>query len=74
MGTLDISTCLKIRLDISEMTGGVTFGLIGQECIDFLSSTVVGNDIEALVVHVENQVLALRERVSQTWIATTRKN
>ena len=36
-----------------------TFGLVCEEVIDFAGSTVVCNNIETLVIHVENQVLTL---------------
>ena len=37
----------------------LTLGLVCKEVIDFAGCAVVGNDGEALVVHVENEVLAL---------------
>ena len=37
----------------------LTLGLVLQEVIDFARSTVVGNYGKALVIHVEDEVLAL---------------
>ena len=37
----------------------LTLGLVCKEVIDFAGCAVVGNDGEALVVHVEDEVLAL---------------
>ena len=36
-----------------------TLGLVRKEVVDLARRTVVGDDSEALVVHVEDQVLAL---------------
>ena len=36
-----------------------TLGLVREEGVDLAGRTVVGNDGEALVVHVEDQVLTL---------------
>lgn len=38
-----------------------TFRLVGQEVVYLLDSSVVGNYVEPLVVHVQNQVLALQK-------------
>jgi hypothetical protein len=37
----------------------MTFCLIGEEIIDFAGRTVVGDNGETLVVHVEDQILTL---------------
>lgn len=37
----------------------MTFCLIGEEIIDFAGCTVVGDNGEAFVVHVEDQILTL---------------
>jgi hypothetical protein len=39
--------------------GKLTLGLVLQEMVDFARRTVICDDGEALVIHVENQVLAL---------------
>lgn len=37
-----------------------TFGFIGEKAVNFLSCPVVGTDNEAMVVHVQDEVLALK--------------
>ncbi len=49
--------CEILRIGVDDRS---TFGLIGQEVVNLLGRAVVGDDVEALVVHVQNQVLALR--------------
>ena len=39
----------------------LTLGLMGEEIINLGGGPVVGNDVEALVVDVQNEVLALFE-------------
>ena len=36
-----------------------TFRLVVKEMLDFAGGTIVRNDGEALIIHVENEVLAL---------------
>lgn len=38
--------------------GALTFSFVGQEVVDLGDGTVEGNDIEAMVGGVENQILA----------------
>lgn len=45
------------------MRSWVTFCLIGEEIIYFASGTVVGDNVETLVVHVEDQILTLLIKV-----------
>ena len=49
-----------------------TFGFIGKKAVDFLYCPVVSTDNKAMVVHVQDEVLALRvererERGNQPW-------
>ena len=44
---------------------GLTLGLVRKEVVDFARRTVVCDDSEALVVHVEDQVLTLDVRCSK---------
>lgn len=45
---------------VEASTGNLqTFGFIGKKFVNLLSSTVVGADNEAVVIHVEDQVLSL---------------
>ena len=37
-----------------------TFGFIGEKAVNFLSCPVVGTDNEAMVIHVQDEVLALK--------------
>ena len=47
-----------------EEVSSFTLGLVFKEVVDLAGRTVVCDDGEALVVHVENQVLALATRYS----------
>ena len=42
------------------MAVSFTFGFIGKKAVDFLCCPVVGTDDEAMVVHVQDKVLALK--------------
>jgi hypothetical protein len=46
-----------------SVSGGRTLGLVREEGVDLAGRTVVGDNVEALVVHVEDEVLALCERM-----------
>ena len=37
----------------------VTFGFVGKETVDFFGSPVVSTDYKTVVVHVQDEVLAL---------------
>ena len=37
-----------------------TFGFVGKKAVNFLSCPVVGTDNEAMVIHVQDEVLALK--------------
>ena len=41
----------------------LTLGLVLQELVNLAGGAIVGNDVEALVVHVEDQVLTLNDDV-----------
>lgn len=53
---------VRIRQDVQIYTETLTLSFVGQKVVNFAGGTVVCDDSEALVVHVENQVLTLRER------------
>ncbi len=44
------------------MGRGATFCFVGEESINFAGGAVVGDDGEAFVIHVQNEVLALPSR------------
>ena len=50
-----------------------TFGFIGKKAVDFLYCPVVSTDDKAMVVHIQDEVLALRverergERGNHVW-------
>ena len=52
-----MSVCDECRLDNGERT----LGLVRKEVVNFAGGTVVGDNGEALVVHVEDQVLTLEK-------------
>jgi hypothetical protein len=62
MGTLDVSALLrevKITRFFFQIGEKITFRLVGKEIIDFTDSSVVCDNIEALVIHVKDQILTL---------------
>lgn len=50
---------MRISLAFDTEQNGQTLCLILKESIDLAGGTIVGNNGEALVVHVQNQVLTL---------------
>jgi hypothetical protein len=44
---------------MNRVRGFVTFSFICEEMIDLGGCTIIGNDCEAFIVHVKNEILAL---------------
>lgn len=56
-----------MRYDVEICKGpSLTLGFVLQEVVDFAGGSVISDDIKALVVHVQNQVLALDPNVIPT--------
>lgn len=62
VGALDFGAYgdnISRSVGVCQTMRSLTFGLVRQKVVDFARRTVVCDDGEALVVHVENQVLTL---------------
>ena len=46
----------------------LTLGLVFEEVVDLAGGTVVSDNGEALVVHVEDEVLALSHTYKKAWM------
>ena len=61
---MDLTIELRKQLYLAHGTVTVscffTFGFIGKKAINFLHCPVVGTDNEAMVVHVQDEILALK--------------
>jgi len=51
---------MKLEINLCSIDEPITFGLVLEKVVNFAGSTVICDDIEAFIVHVENQILTLR--------------
>ena len=47
------------RLEVDRTRSESTFGFICKEVVHLRGCTVVGDDVEAFIIHIKNKILAL---------------
>lgn len=60
---------MKLEINLCSIDEPITFGLVLEKVVNFAGSTVICDNIEAFIVHVENQILTLR----RSWYKKDRK-
>jgi hypothetical protein len=58
VGSYGVGKC-RLRSTYPKISQPPTLCLVGEESVDLASGTVVGDDIEALVIHIQDKILAL---------------